>query len=133
MKNIAKVIILLITVTSLCLPIIASSYIDKDMYINDDIEILINNECSDAAANKLISAFHKTSFSKATPMVTQSSIFCIFGHSLESGTLTRIFHNVNSSQPKCLKELWWYDVCTRSTCDYSNYELVSSAHTYNCH
>lgn len=129
-----KLLILFVATALLCVPVAASSYEDDIViYSDEEVEIISHGECSDTVADKIITAMLVKGLEKSESMAVQSNILCLFGHSIEEGSLTRIFHNVNEEQPKCLRELWWYEICARSGCEYSSYRLVSSMHTYTCH
>lgn len=133
MKHILKIFALILVFSTLCMPVIASSYVEGRYFITDDIEIEIEDACSDVVANKIFNDMIPNISSKSIMYSTQSSILCIFGHSLDTGSIIRTYHNVNTSQPKCREEIWLYEVCTRSTCDYSNYDLICVSHLYGCH
>lgn len=134
MKPIIRILTLFIAIVLLCLPITATSDVEKVIYSDGDVEIIVNSDCSDIVIDKILNAMTTIGLEKAAPMMVQSNLMCgLFGHSLEEGTLTRIFHNVNPEPPKCYREYWDYSVCTRSLCDYSNYVLLSGVHIYSCH
>ena len=47
-----------------------------------------------------------------------ASIFCLFGHSISTGTMTATQHNVYSSNPRCSRTTAFVELCTRSGCSY---------------
>lgn len=54
----------------------------------------------------------------------------LFGHDLDTGTTTTTTHKVNATSPRCLKETYSYEICSR--CEYENYTLISSVHIVCC-
>lgn len=54
----------------------------------------------------------------------------LFGHKLVSEVVTTITHKVSSTDPRCLKEMYNSEACTR--CDYTNNTLISSSYISCC-
>lgn len=54
----------------------------------------------------------------------------LFGHDLESSTAVTITHKVSATAPRCLKEYFTVEACSR--CDYSNSTLISSVYISCC-
>ncbi len=54
----------------------------------------------------------------------------LFGHKLETGSTTQITHNARTTAPRCLRQIYSYEICTR--CDYSEFTLVGSTYTSCC-
>lgn len=54
----------------------------------------------------------------------------LFGHKLESSVITTITHKVNATDPRCLRETYDTEACTR--CDYANAVLIGSEYITCC-
>ena len=54
----------------------------------------------------------------------------LFGHDIQSSTVSVITHNVSSVSPKCLRQTYSVDTCSK--CDYYSEELISSVYIV-CH
>ncbi len=54
----------------------------------------------------------------------------LFGHKLDTGYTSTVTHKVRSTDPRCLKETFSYEICSR--CDYSNYTLIASSYISCC-
>ena len=58
-------------------------------------------------------------------------IWCnIFGHDLVASTATQITHKVQSTAPRCLKDVYKVEAC--EDCDYVKSTLISSTYIYCC-
>ncbi len=54
----------------------------------------------------------------------------LFGHNLESSVVTAITHKASATAPRCLRET--FDVETCSRCDYTNSTLIDATYIYCC-
>lgn len=61
---------------------------------------------------------------------TYGLICTLFGHKLESSVVTTITHKVSATAPRCLRETYEMEVCSR--CDYTNPILISSSYISCC-
>ena len=62
---------------------------------------------------------------------TTYGLWCtLFGHSYETQTVITITHCVYDTEPRCLKEIYDVDVCTR--CEHTVSELIGSAYITCC-
>lgn len=61
-----------------------------------------------------------------------NGLSCIFGHDLATGTTRKTTHNAYTTSPKCLEELYSYEICQRSDCSYSKIALIYSSRIV-CH
>lgn len=94
---------------------------------HDEVEVIFYNDVSEETAAKVIAHFN----GENAPDASTYGLTCtLFGHKLEYGTTSAITHKVSSTAPRCLKETFDYEVCTR--CDYSNYELLGSEYIFCC-
>jgi hypothetical protein len=51
-------------------------------------------------------------------MIQPFSLLCLFGHSIQTGSITTTEHNYYSTAPRCRETVSYVDYCTRSGCDY---------------
>lgn len=54
----------------------------------------------------------------------------LFGHKLESSLTTATTHKVNATDPRCRRQTFNTEVCTR--CDYTNSTLIDSTYISCC-
>lgn len=54
----------------------------------------------------------------------------LFGHDIQSSTVSVVTHNVSPVSPKCLRQTYSVDTCSK--CDYYSEELISSVYII-CH
>lgn len=92
-----------------------------------NISIEFHNDISDVAKERVIAHF----YGEDENLINTRGLTCtLFGHKLETGTTSVVTHNVSSTAPRCLRETFDYEICTR--CDYSEYTLIGSEYIY-CH
>ncbi len=103
------------------------AFAENDVDTHENITIEFHNEISDEAREKVIAHFYgedETKFSARGLTCT------LFGHKLETGTTSVVTHKVSSTAPRCLRETFDYEICSR--CDYSDYTLIGSVYIYCC-
>lgn len=54
----------------------------------------------------------------------------LFGHKYTSEVVVTVTHNVNSSAPKCLRETWQLNVCSR--CEHTEGTVIDSYYINCC-
>ena len=67
------------------------------------------------------------------PTTSVQGIACIFGHKLTNTTVVETVHNAYSTSPKCVRNTYSVEYCTRSSCDYINRTLICSTRIAGCH
>jgi len=90
--------------------------INKEFIFDDNIEQIIKNKIEEDLLAEKVDA--------------KLSILCLFGHKKESGTVSVITHRARPSAPRCLREVFQYEICTR--CDYSKYDRMSFGYIFCC-
>lgn len=91
------------------------------------VEFVFDADTSEDFRNKAI-AHH---FSHGDNSATTYGLTCtLFGHKLESSVITTVTHKVSSTAPRCLRETYDTEACTR--CDYANATLISATYIYCC-
>lgn len=61
---------------------------------------------------------------------TYGLICTLFGHKIESSTAYTITHKASATDPRCKKNIYYVETCTR--CDYTAKELISSEYISCC-
>lgn len=62
---------------------------------------------------------------------TTYGLMCtLFGHKIETTSVTAVIHKVLSISPRCRREIYDVDNCTR--CDYTNSTLIASSYIVCC-
>ena len=65
-------------------------------------------------------------------VVEPRSILCIFGHSLATSTVYETTHRYWAVSPRCIRVTYRVTYCTRSSCTYSAYTVLSDARLVCC-
>lgn len=121
--------ILLVLTLLTCTFVIPTSA--KEAKINDTyVEIIINDEVS-AETKAKIERYFATGEPVENDGNTTYGLTCtLFGHKLESRSVTTITHKVRSTSPRCKKQTYYYEACTR--CDYEDSTLMSTEYIICC-
>lgn len=100
---------------------------NKSADVDNIISIEFHNEVSDEVKERVVAHFH----GEDENIVNPRGLTCtLLGHKLETGTTSVVTHKVRTSAPRCLRETFDYEICTR--CDYSEYTLIGDAYIYCC-
>lgn len=120
--------ILMVVAISMCLFVMPSSAEAAGEETN--IEIYFEDEnVSDELKAKAIE--HFTSHNHEDDGATTYGLTCtLFGHKLESTTVTSVEHKVRTTSPRCLRKKYDYSACTR--CDYEESTLLSTSYIVCC-
>ncbi len=107
-----------------CTSIMTNAQTDID--INNEITFIYEENTPDYIKEKIAA-----DFTGETSDVAVAGLTCtLFGHNLDTGTVTTITHKVSATAPRCLDETFNYEICSR--CDYSNYTRISMGYIYCC-
>ena len=126
-----KIIALFLVVASLFSVMSISVYAED---ANEDIVTVTVNETefvfdantSEEFRNKAIAHY----FNHDDGAVPYGLTCTLFGHKLESSIISAITHKVRSTDPRCLRERYNTEVCSR--CDYTNSTLIDSTYITCC-
>lgn len=89
------------------------------------IEFVFDADTSEDFRNKFIAHYFNCDDS------TVYGLTCtLFGHKIESSVVSAVTHKVNSTDPRCLRETYNVETCSR--CDYTNSTLLSSSYITCC-
>ena len=95
------------------------------------VEITVYNDNLSYKEKKIIADF--VAYGEFSETYSTYGLACIFGHKLEKTYVDEVIHNSYSTSPKCLKNTYIVEMCTRSSCDYITKELSSSKRISTCH
>ena len=93
------------------------------------IEIIFEGDVSDEYKEKATHYFLKGEANE-DGSCTYGIICQMNGHNLETSTVTKITHKDRFFDPRCLKETYRYEECTR--CTYESSTLLSSGYISCC-
>ena len=97
---------------------------------NENVEIIIIDEVS-AETKAKIEQYFATGKPEIENDATTYGLTCtLFGHKIESTAVATITHKVRATSPRCKKEIYNYQECTR--CDYENAVLASTEYIVCC-
>lgn len=103
------------------------AFADNNVENGENITVEFHNEISNEAKERVIAHF----CGEDENAVSTRGLTCtLFGHKLETGSTSVVTHKVNSTAPRCLRETYNYEICSR--CDYSEYTFLYSEYIYCC-
>ena len=93
----------------------------------NNVDFVFDADTSEEFRNRAIAHY----FDQEDDSATTYGLTCtLFGHKLESSVVTTITHKVNATDPRCLRERYDTEACTR--CDYANAVLIGSDYITCC-
>lgn len=120
--------LILALATLICAVIIPANAAEADT--NNHIEIYIENENISEETKEKIFAFYTNGGEEKEGVATYGLTCTLFGHKLESTTVSTVTHKVRSTSPRCLEKVYDYEACTR--CDYEDSTLLTSKYIVCC-
>ncbi len=127
-----KIIALIMVVVSLFSVMSISAYAEEvdettvTVTVNE-IEFIFDANTSEEYRNKIIAHY----FDENDEDVAKYGLMCtLFGHKLESSVITTITHKAKATAPRCLRETYDTEACTR--CDYTYADLISASYIDCC-
>lgn len=97
-----------------------------DSFDKPTIEFIFDEGTSTEIQERIIADFTN----EDDGAVTYGLTCTIFGHNIETGYTSTVTHKARATDPRCLKETFSYEICSR--CDYSEYTLVASSYISCC-
>ncbi len=95
--------------------------------IVNETEFIFDANTSEDFRNKAISHY----FNHNNDGAAAYGLTCtLFGHKIESSVVSVVTHKVRATDPKCLRETYNAETCSR--CDYTNSTLLSSSYITCC-
>ena len=93
----------------------------------NEIEFIFDADTSEEYRNKIIAHY----FNENDEDVATYGLMCtLFGHKLESAVIQTVTHKVRATDPRCLRERYDTEACTR--CDYTRADLIDSKYISCC-
>lgn len=120
--------LILALATLICAVIIPANAAEADT--NEHIEIFIENEDISEETKEKIIAFYTNGGEEKEGVATYGLTCTLFGHKIESTTVSTVTHKVRSTSPRCLEKFYDYEACTR--CDYEKSTQISSEYIVCC-
>ena len=68
--------------------------------------------------------------SDESDIATHNILCSVFGHKFETSIATRVTHRVSTAEPRCKKETFEIETCTR--CDYAVATLIATEYIFCC-
>ena len=126
-----KIIALILVVVSLFSVMSISVYAEDNaettvtVTVNETV-FIFDADTSEDFRNKFIAHY----FSHDDGAAAYGLTCTLFGHKIESSVVTAITHKAKATSPRCLKETYNVETCSR--CDYTNKTMISSAYIVCC-
>ena len=127
-----KIIAIIMVVVSLFSVMSISAYAEEVKEENvivtlNEVEFIFEGNTSEDFRNNFIAYY----FSDSDDGIATCGVLCsLFGHKLESSIITTITHKAKATDPRCLRETYDTEACTR--CDYTDAVLIDSAYISCC-
>ncbi len=93
----------------------------------NETEFIFDANTTEEFRNKVIADYFNDS---DEDVVTYGLMCTLFGHKLESKVITAITHKAKATAPRCLRERFDVQACSR--CDYITKDLISSSYISCC-
>lgn len=97
---------------------------------NNDVQIIINDEVSVETKEKIEKYFATGEPATDDGTATYGLTCTLLGHKIEASSVSTITHKVRTAAPRCKKQTYLYEACTR--CDYEASQLVETEYIYCC-
>lgn len=96
---------------------------------NNDIEIIINDDVSEETKAKI-----ERHFATGIPVEDDGASYGItctlLGHKTKISSVSVVTHKVRATSPRCKKETYNYEECTR--CEYNDSTLIATEYIICC-
>lgn len=93
----------------------------------NETEFIFDAETTEDFREKFIAHY----FNSEDDGVTVYGLTCtLFGHKIETTTVAAVTHKAKATSPRCLREIYDVDNCTR--CDYTKSTLIASSYIVCC-
>lgn len=97
---------------------------------NSNVEIIINDEVSAETKAKIGNYFANGEPAGNDDASAYGLTCTLFGHKIESTSVSTVTHKVRTSAPRCVRKNYNYESCTR--CDYETSTLMGTEYIYCC-
>lgn len=94
-----------------------------------DVDFIFEAGVSEDLMNSFIQSV-ETDCDDCEDTATYGLMCTLFGHKLEGSTAHTITHKASATDPRCLKNTYYVEACTR--CDYTAKDLISTEYISCC-
>lgn len=129
MKKIIALMLVVISIFSvMSISVYAEDTTDNTVtFTVNEITFIFDEDTSEDFRNKAVANY----FNSENDGTAAYGLTCtLLGHKLESSVMTTITHKAKATSPRCLRETYNVEVCTR--CDYTNPILIGSEYIVCC-
>lgn len=129
MKKIIAIIMVVVSLFSVMSFSAFAENVSEDTItvVVNEIEFIFDADTTEEFRNKAIAAY----FNDSDENVATYGLMCnLFGHKLESEIITAITHKKRATDPRCLRETYNVETCSR--CDYLTKSLLGSSYISCC-
>lgn len=128
MKKIFAFIISAVLVFGIMSISVSAEDTSENIIVNDGQTVFVfENGVSSEMQSRFIADYYNLNDDNAE---TYGLTCTLLGHKLESSNVSTVTHKVRSTDPRCLKEYYEFEACSR--CDYSNSTLLNSIYISCC-
>ena len=128
--KIKNIFAILLAITLLTCTFVIPTSAKNETAQNTDVEITIHEEVSEETKAKIERYFADGEPAADDGATTYGLTCTLFGHKIESTSVSATTHKVRSTSPRCVRKTYDYEACTR--CDYENSTLVSTQYIVCC-
>ena len=126
-KIIALIMSVMLVFSVMSVSVYAEDTADNVVVSVNGVDFIFDTDTSEDFRNKFIADY----FNPGEDGAEAYGLTCtLLGHNIENSVSTVITHKVSSTSPRCLKEIYSVDPCTR--CNYSDATLISSSYIVCC-
>ncbi len=93
----------------------------------NDVEFIFETDTTEEFREKAIAVYFNGEDDGAA---TYGLMCTLFGHKLESSSVTAVTHKVRATAPRCRRDIYTVETCSR--CDYTNSTLKASSYIACC-
>ena len=129
MKKIISIILVIVSIFSLTsISVYAEDANENKITVTvNEVEFIFDADTTEDFRNKAIAHY----FNHEDDSAAVYGLTCtLLGHKIESSVITAVKHKVSSTAPRCLRETYNVETCSR--CDYTSSTLISSVYISCC-
>ncbi len=127
MKKIISLVMVVVSLFMIMSVSASAENTNENTIIVNETEFIFDDNMSEDFRNKFIADYFSDNEEDA---VTYGLICTLFGHKLETGVIQVVTHKDKATDPRCLREIFDTEACTR--CDYTNKELITASYISCC-
>lgn len=126
-KIIALIMTMVLAFSVMSISVYAEDTAENVVVSVNGVDFIFDTDTSEDFRNKFIADY----FNPEDDGVEAYGLTCtLLGHNIETSSTTVITHNARTSAPRCLKEIYSVETCTR--CDYVSKTLISGSYISCC-